>query len=190
VDNAAVAGEVSELMQALYQGDRERTDRLLAERTELDVFEAAAFGRIERLQELLDDDPELAAALAPDGFTALHFAAFFGQPEAARLLLERGADAGFTARNDMRVQPLHSAAAVDQTEIARMLLDAGADPNETQEGGFVPLHAAAQNGNAELVELLLAHGADRGLATGDGRTSAQIAREAGHEQLTAELLPG
>jgi ankyrin repeat protein len=189
VDNAAVAGEVSELMQALYQGDSGRADRLLAERTELDVFEAAAFGRVDRLRELLDDDAEEANALAPDGFTALHFAAFFGQPEAARLLLERGAGPGATARNDMRVQPLHSAAAADHTEIARMLLDAGADPNESQEGGFVPLHAAAQNGNAELVDLLLAHGADPTLATGDGRTSAQIAREAGHEPL-AELLPG
>ena len=188
MDNATVAGEVSELMQALYQGDQERADRLLAERTELDVFEAAGYGRIDRLRELLEDDSERAKALAPDGFTALHFAAFFGQPEAARLLLERGADPSFTARNEMRVQPLHSAAAADQTEIARMLLDAGADPNETQEGGFVPLHAAAQNGNAELVELLLAHGADPSLATGDGRTSAQIAREAGHEPL-AELLP-
>jgi ankyrin repeat protein len=124
-----VAGEVSEPMQALYEGDRERGERLLAERGEIDVFEAAAFGRDERLRELLDADEGLAHAESPDGFTALHFAAFFRQPEAARLLLERGADATVAARNPMRVEPLHSAAAADQTEIARMLLDAGADPS-------------------------------------------------------------
>jgi uncharacterized protein len=183
-----VAAEVSAPMQALYEGDRERGERVLDERGEPDVFEAAAFGRVERLRELLDADEGLVRAESPDGFTGLHFAAFFKQPEAARLLLERGADATVVARNPMTVQPLHSAAAADQAEIARMLLDAGADPNETQEGGFVPLHAAAQTGNVELVELLLERGADRTIAAGDGRTAAQIAREAGHTALADSLV--
>ena len=174
---------VSEPMQALYEGDRERAERLLAERDEIDVFEAAAFGRTERLRELLDAEPDLATAFSPDGFTALHFTAFFAHPEAARLLLERGADAGARARNDMKVEPLHSAAAADQTEISRLLLDAGADPNSRQEGGFVPLHAAAQTGNVELATLLVERGADTALETDDGRTAAAIAREAGHGHL-------
>jgi ankyrin repeat protein len=174
-------------MQALYEGDREGAERLLAEREEVDVFEAAAFGRVERLRELLDSQSGLAAAFSPDGFTALHFAAFFGQPEAAALLLERGADATVRARNAMAVEPLHSAAAADQTEIARMLLDAGADPDAIQEGGFAALHAAAHNGNAELAELLLERGADRNRTTDDGQTAADYARESGHTAL-GELL--
>jgi ankyrin repeat protein len=178
---------VSEPMQALYEGDRERAERLLAEREDIDVFEAAAFGRIERLRELLEADADLAAAFSPDGFTALHFAAFFGHPDAAALLLERGADAQARARNPMSVEPLHSAAAADQTEIAGMLLEAGADPDAAQEGGFVPLHAAAQNGNEELAGRLLDAGANMSLATDDGRTAAQIAREAGHAQLADSL---
>jgi len=184
--NAGVAG-VSEPMQALYEGDRNRAERLLADRDELDVFEAAAFGRTERLRELLDAEPELATAFSPDGFTALHFAGFFAHPEAARLLLERGADARARARNDMKVEPLHSAAAADQTEISRLLLDAGADPNAVQDGGFVPLHAAAQNGNADLAALLLERGADTALEADDGRTAAAVAREAGHGQLADSL---
>jgi ankyrin repeat protein len=184
--NAGVAG-VSEPMQALYEGDRDRAERLLADRDDLDVFEAAAFGRTERLRELLDREPALATAFSPDGFTALHFTAFFAHPEAARLLLERGADARARARNDMKVEPLHSAAAADQTEISRLLLDAGADPNEAQDGGFVPLHAAAQNGNAELAALLLERGADPALEADDGRTAAAVAREAGHGQLADSL---
>jgi ankyrin repeat protein len=178
---------VSEPMQALYEGDVARAKRLLGERDEIDVFEAAAFGQIERLRELLDDDPGLAQAFAPDGFTALHFSAFFSQPEAAVLLLERGADASARARNAMEVEPLHSAAAADETEISRLLLAAGADPNARQEGGFVPLHAAAQNGNGELAELLLGRGADRTLASDDGRTAEAIARQAGYEQLADSL---
>jgi ankyrin repeat protein len=178
---------VSEPMQALYVGDRERAEQLLDERGEIDVFEAAAFGRVERLRELLEADPDRATEFSPDGFTALHFAAFFAHPEAAALLLQRGADARARARNPMAVEPLHSAAAADQTEIAGMLLEAGADPDAAQEGGFVPLHAAAQNGNDELAGLLLDAGADMSLATDDGRTAAEIAREAGHKQLADSL---
>ena len=171
-------------MQALYAGDRERGEALLGEP---DVFEAAAFGRLDRLRELLDADPAPAGAFAPDGFTALHFAAFFAQPEAAALLLERGADPRARARNAMEVEPLHSAAASRQVEICRMLLDRGADPNARQEGGFVALHAAAQNGDEELAALLVERGADKSLAADDGRTAVDIALQAGHARLADSL---
>jgi uncharacterized protein len=180
-------GEVSEPMQALYAGNSDRAEELLAARGEPDVFEAAAFGRVERLHELVDTHGGLVRAFSPDGFTALHFAAFFGQPDSAKLLLERGADPSVRARNPMAVEPLHSAAASDQVEIARMLLDAGADPNARQERGFVALHAAAQNGSAELALLLLDRGADRTLRADDGRTAGDIAHEAGHETLANSL---
>jgi ankyrin repeat protein len=179
--------EVSEAMQALYAGERERGEQLLAAAGEPDVFEAAAFGRVDRLRELLAADSGLALAFSPDGFTALHFSAFFGQPEAASALLEQGADPRAPARNPMAVEPLHSAAAASQVEIARMLLDRGADPNARQEGGFVPLHAAAQNGDAELAALLLDRGADKSLATDDGRTATDIALRAGHGGLADSL---
>jgi uncharacterized protein len=97
---------------------------------------------------------------SPDGFTALHYAAFFGTSDAAAVLLENGADPSDVARNDMQVQPLHSAAAVDANETARLLLDAGADPKARQQGGFRPIDAAVQNGNEELRELLLERGGE------------------------------
>jgi len=45
------------------------------------------------LTELLAEDPELVDAMSGDGFTPLHLAAFFGQADAVRLLLARGATA-------------------------------------------------------------------------------------------------
>ncbi len=153
-------GEVSPLLQALYEGKDDEVAARLAKAPDLDLFEAAASGRTERLRELLDANAELAQARSPDGFTALHLAAFFAHPEAARLLLERGADPDAVAENRMCVTPLHSAAAARNVETARDLLDRGADPNARQEGGFVALDAALQNRDDELRALLLARGAD------------------------------
>ena len=45
---------MSDLLQALYRGERERVDELLAAEPSLDLFEAAAFGKTHRLRELLD----------------------------------------------------------------------------------------------------------------------------------------
>ena len=164
-----MAREVSALMRVLYRGDTVKVEELLAAEPELDVFEAAGLGRVERLRELLDADSELARAWAPDRATALHFAAFFGQPEATRLLVERGADLEAVSSTFGDVTPLHSACASGECESARILLEAGADPNVRQQGGFTPLHAAAQNGDEELARLLLARGADPEAATDDGR---------------------
>jgi uncharacterized protein len=146
-------------MEALYRGDRDRAEEL-ARDAELDINEAASLGRVERVRGLLAADQTLATSRSSDGFTALHYAAFFGTAEAAAALLEHGADPTAVAENEMRVQPLHSAAAVDATDTARLLLDAGADPNARQEGGFRPIDAAVESGNDELYALLVEHGAE------------------------------
>jgi ankyrin repeat protein len=178
---------VSVLMLSRYRSDRAVTDALLAADPDLDVYEAAALGYLDRLRERLDEDPSRVGALSADGYTALHFASFFAKPEAARTLLEAGAPVDVTADNDQRVQPLHSAAAGRQTEICRLLLAAGADVNARQAGGFTPLHAAAENGDPEMVELFLSAGADPAAVTDAGRTSAEIAAAAGHPDVATRL---
>ena len=155
---------VSAVLLARYRFDRATMDALLAADPDLDIFEGAALGRIDRVRAALDDDPLAVRAFSPDGFTALHLAAFFGPPEAVQALLDAGADPHAVAANPMKVQPLHSAAAARNLEASRMLLEAGADPNAAQQEGFRPLDAATQNGDDALRELLLAHGADPGQA--------------------------
>jgi ankyrin repeat protein len=161
---------MSEALEALYAGDGEKARELLRPDDELSAFEAAAFGRLERLRRILDDDPGQAKAQSGDGFTALHLAIFGGQEEAARLLLERGADPNALSTNEaVRVPPLGTAAFVRSVPLARLLLDSGAEVNGRGEGGFTALHSAAQNGDEDLARLLLERGADRSLATEDGK---------------------
>jgi uncharacterized protein len=154
---------MSELLQAVYAGDQARADELLSEKPELDVFEAAAVGRVDRLRELLDDDPALANAWAEDGFQPLGLASFFGHVEAARLLVERGAEVNSASRNDMKVMPLHSAVATRDPdaryELAKLLLGHGADPSARQQDNYTPLMAADQHRDERLRDLLVAHGA-------------------------------
>jgi uncharacterized protein len=156
---------MSAIMAALYAGDRERAEALAGAADALDIDEASSLGRVERVRELLGSDPTRATSHSSDGFTPLHYAAFFGTAEAAAALLEHGADPTAVADNEMRVQPLHSAAAADATETARLLLDAGADPNARQEGGFRPIDAAVQSGNDELYALLVERGAEPPVST-------------------------
>jgi ankyrin repeat protein len=154
---------MSELLQAIYRGDQAHADELLAADPELDVFEAAAVGRTERLGDLLDEDPSLANAWAEDGFQPLGLASFFGHVNAARLLVERGAEVNSASRNDFKVMPLHSAAATGDPdvryELAELLLEHGADPNARQQDDFTPLLAADQHEDERLHLLLVEHGA-------------------------------
>jgi ankyrin repeat protein len=173
---------VSLLMHCLYRGRRDLAELIAANKTTIDIFEAASLGRLDRLQQCLGDKSAINSH-STDGFTALHFACFFGQPEAARSLLKSGAAADAVAANPMKVMPLHSAASARNLEAARLLLEHGAPVNARQHGGWVPIHAAAQNGDRPMVELLLKHHADPRLASDEGKTAAIVASEKGHEEL-------
>lgn len=151
----------SAVRAALYVHKQEIADVLLEAKPELDVFDASAAGDVDRLTELLDSDPDLIGAFSEDGYTPLHFAAFFDRGKALRLLLDRGADVGAVARNDMAVQPLHSAVAANSREIVAALLTAGADPNAKQAGGFTPMMGAQQKEKeGDMARLLQDHGAE------------------------------
>ena len=190
VSEARDASGVSLLMHCLYRGHRDVAqliaDKKAGNQKALDIFEATSLGRLDRLQQCLGDKTSINSH-SKDGFTALHFACFFGQPEAARLLIEAGAAVDAVAANPMRVMPLHSAASARSLEAARLLLEHGAPVNARQHGGWAPIHASAQNGDRAMVELLLKHHADPKQTNDAGMTPAMVAREKGHEEIAALL---
>jgi uncharacterized protein len=157
---------MTELLEALYRGQTERVEELLAEDPQLTVHEAAALGRTDRLRELLDEEPDRANEFGDDGFHPLGLACFFGHVDAARLLLERGADVNARSRNEhIQTAAIHAAAAAEgkdeqvRYELVELALDHGADPDLPQGGGFRAIDAARQNGDRRVEQLLLERGA-------------------------------
>jgi ankyrin repeat protein len=182
---ASDADGVALLMKAIYFGRAQIVDLLIERGAEMDIFAASALGKVERLRALIQADPELLHAYSPDGWTALHLAAHFGQREAVEALLAAGASVQARSQNSMHNTPLHAAMPGGQPEVVEALLAKGAEVNAQQEGGFTALHEAASQGKTPLVRLLLARGADAALPSESGKTASDLAREQGH----TDLLP-
>ena len=184
---------LSPVLVAAYSGHPKLAGRIAAALAGtpdgLDVFDATVVGNVNAVRALLSSDRASVDDHGPDGYTALHLAAYFGQLEVARLLLGRGADPNAVALNESRVTPLHSAVAAKHRDTASLLLALGASPNSVQRGGWTPLHAAARDGEEAVVDMLLLRGADATRKGDDGKTAIDLAEEGGYGAL-AKLLRG
>ncbi len=155
---------------------------------------AASHGSAELVRLLLDRGADVDARNGT-GRTALHYAVFRDRPEAAKVLLERGARVDVATRIDGfgRVSPLMLAAGRGRRELTELLLAHGADVDQMSDvepfGQATPLMLAARRGFREIVLLLLAAGADPGVSRRDGATASSWAREEGHDEIVA-LLEG
>lgn len=178
---------VSALMHAIYRRQTAAIALLRQAGLPLDVFEAASLGASDSLSRLVAAQPAVVTAYSADGFTALHFAAFFSQAEAGKFLLEHGAEVTAVAKNPTLVMPLHSAVSSNNVEMTRALIERGAPVNARQQHGWTPLHAAAQNGNLQIVELLLQDGADPTLKNEAGVTALDLAHKHKHAQVADRL---
>jgi len=117
------------LIQRIYRGDRAGAELEARTLPSLDVFEAAALGALEALIERCEEDARCIAAYSDDGWTALHFAAYYGNTACVKDLVRRGADIEARARNGTAATPLLSACAGNHTDAAQALVAAGADVN-------------------------------------------------------------
>jgi ankyrin repeat protein len=84
-----------------------------------------------------------------DGWTPLHWAAYYGNVEIARMLI--GAKVDLNLQDRWGWTPLHRAAFYGYVEIARMLIDAGASKDILNNDGELPYDLAETE---ELKKLL------------------------------------
>lgn len=178
---------LSLVLAACYRGHDAVVTALVEAGADLDIFDAAAIGRQDVVEEYVEAWDGWVNEFGRDGFTPLQLACYFGQEDVALWLLDHGADVDAVAQNAQRIQPLHAAAAgTGGLDLLRALLQHGADPNARQSGGFTALHTAADRGDVEMARLLLEHGADLAVEDEEGRTPPDLAREKGREAFVAQ----
>lgn len=183
------AAGTSAISMAVFRGRSELVALFERHGAKLDVFEAAAAGRIDRLRALLAEDRTRANAVSKEGYYPLSLASFFGHEEAVALLLDADANVDSVSQNAQRVTPLHGAAAGPKpVRIAALLLARGANVDAKQEQDITPLHEAARRGDAELITLLVRHGASLDARTASGATAYDLAVQAGHKDVAERLL--
>ncbi|XP_072744882.1 ARF GTPase-activating protein GIT1-like [Anoplolepis gracilipes] len=84
---------------------------------------------------------------------------------------------------------LHSSVRTSNLETSLRLLAQGANPNYFyKEKGTTPLHVAARAGQNLQVELLIANGADPSVIDLNGQLAADIAKMAGHIDLSERII--
>jgi ankyrin repeat protein len=181
------AGGESPVLAAIYRGHTELA-AFIAGHRDLTLPEAAALGDADEIRRILAQDPDTIGERSSDGWTALHLAAFMGQVDAARVLLDHGADIEAVSRNSTANRPLHAALAGKAVpELIELLLERGADVNGTGEAAITPLHLAAARGNMPFTRRLLAMKANPAARMADGKLPATFATERGHPEVAALL---
>ncbi len=122
-----------------------------------------------------------------DGSTALHWAVYHDNLQAADLLLAAGANVKANTREG--VTPLAMATQYGSIPMVERLLKAGADPRERGPNGETMLMFAARNGNPRLVEIFVAAGAEVNAAENLRKTTALMwAAEQQHPEAVRALL--
>jgi len=173
---------------ALFHGHAECAETL-KRRGALPFHDAALAGDAARAEELLAAAPWAIDLLSPDGWTALHLAAFFGNDEVVDTLLAQGASARVMGRAFEQNLAIHAACAgrrIGSGAFARLVAATG-DPDARQKQGYTALMIAAGNGFGTAVEVLLKAGADPAIRQAEGKSAADFARERGHTELAARL---
>jgi ankyrin repeat protein len=166
---------MKELFEAIRAGDSSRVAELVAADPSLALFAAAIQGDTAQIEALLVSNRSLVSAQSTDGWTPLHLAAFFGKLDAARLLLNKGAEVNARSTNAMQNMPLHAAAAGKHSDVIKLLIEHGASANARQHGGWTPLHAVAQTGDLESARALVAAGADVQTRADNNQTALDLA---------------
>ncbi|WP_262381011.1 M48 family metallopeptidase [Bacillus infantis] len=115
------------------------------------LMEAAETNDLASIENQIGNGADINAADS-EGSTALHWAVYSGQADAARLLAEHGADPNTVDAYD--TTPLMSAVFADDASMAELLLEYGADPLYTDAEGLTAYDYAQEYGNPEVLEVL------------------------------------
>ncbi|VBB29877.1 unnamed protein product, partial [Acanthocheilonema viteae] len=142
------------------------------DRTPLHI--AAAAGRTNIAELLIEKFGGSVRARTRDGSTLLHVAALSGHASTALTFLKHGVP--LCMPNRRGALGLHSAAAAGFTDVVQLLIARGTNVDIKTRDNYTALHVAVQAGKASIVEALLGYGADVHIHGGViGETALHIA---------------
>ena len=141
---------------------------LIARGAYVDICTAAHMGNLDRVRELVEQDPSLANRVSDyisyylGSGSPLRNAAATGRLEIVSFLLDHGADPNL---NEEGIAPhggaLHAASAGGHYEVAKLLLERGAYPSAEVESSADCLSFAIMNKDQRMIDLLTSYGATR-----------------------------
>ncbi|KMT02711.1 hypothetical protein BVRB_8g193000 [Beta vulgaris subsp. vulgaris] len=152
-----------------------------------DVYTAAAYGDMEKLERLVER--ENCSVSEPDalGYFALQWAALNNRTAAARYILEHGGD--INAVDHTGQTALHWSAVRGAIQVAELLLQEGARVNVADMYGYQTTHVAAQYGQtAFLYHIVMKRNADPDVPDNDGRSPLHWAAYKGFADCIRLLL--
>ena len=144
---------------AILSGKKELVEFLVEKGATENIFAAAVCGHVDKVAELLKQDPKLANARDKGGKTPLHWAAFYGQKKVVELLLAQKADVN--ALDNDGFTPLHWAAEFDRSDVVEVLVNNKADFNiKVAKYGWTPLRLAVIHDHIATADVLMKKGSD------------------------------
>ncbi|XP_015082864.1 protein S-acyltransferase 24 [Solanum pennellii] len=152
-----------------------------------DVYTAAAYGDMEKLQRLVES--EGCSVSEPDGlgYYALQWAALNNRTAAAQYIIEHGGDVN--AADHTGQTALHWSAVRGAVQVAELLLQEGGRVNAADMYGYQPTHVAAQYGQtAFLYYVVTKWNADPDVPDSDGRSPLHWAAYKGFADCIRLLL--
>lgn len=144
-----------------------------------DIFTAARSGNLDVIEQLHKIDPDTINATNASGFQPLMIACYRGQTEAAKLLVDLGADVNAVSPEGTALM-----AAVYQSnyELTRFLLFYPVSCNVQGPDGNTPLMYAVLSQKKDIVKLLLEK-SDLSLTNKDGQTALSLAQALGDQEI-------
>ncbi|XP_067856166.1 ankyrin repeat, SAM and basic leucine zipper domain-containing protein 1 isoform X3 [Heptranchias perlo] len=151
--------------------------------------EALASQKAQLVEEILNSGVDVETRFG-FGWTPLMYAANIANFEITRLLLDRGANAGFV-KDQYTVLMAACASSESEEKVVKcveLLLSRNANPNTFSSNRMTPLMYAAREGHTQTITLLVAHGAEINIQDEKGYTALTWASSQGHKSTVLKLI--
>ncbi|XP_024631328.1 protein S-acyltransferase 24 [Medicago truncatula] len=152
-----------------------------------DVYTAAAYGDLEKLRRLVEQEGCLVTEPDGLGYYVIQWAALNNHTAVAQYIIDHGGDINATDRNGQTA--LHWSAVRGCIEVAELLLKEGAELNSADKYGYQTTHVAAQYGHtAFLYHLVSKWNAEPDVPDNEGRSPLHWAAYKGFADFICLLL--